>query len=347
MIIQGLTLNGGFQLDPPIAPTPSGLSKFVVVDNYDPGSVNVFDADGSNQVIITNPTGDSNDNFGDAAIAINTTKVAVGANSTRGAGNQELGAVYLFNHDGTGEQKITASNATGSWTFGASVAMTETKIVVGAWRANTPQGAIYTYNLDGTGEQYISVPGDHQIGQGVDIHGDKVITASRTGGSAFVFNTDGTGEVVLTSSDGTAGDQFGTTVAINSTKVVVGARYHSNYAGAVYVYNHDGSGEIKINYPGSTQYASFGTRLAMSENKILILDAVGIAWICNLDGTGMVQVSNETYHSISIASDKILCSSRWLPDNPQHVDIMDYTGSNLLRVNDTGSRSTSPFVASI
>jgi hypothetical protein len=346
MIIQGLTLNGGLELE---APTPTGLSKFVVVDNYDqPGSLNVFDADGSNQVTITNPTGDSNDNFGDGgAIAINTTKVAVGANQTRGAGNQELGAVYLYNHDGTGEQKITASNGVGQWGFGQSIAMTETKIAVGAGRANSPQGAIYTYNLDGTGEQYISVPGDHQIGYCVDIHGDKVITDSRAGGSAFVFNTDGTGEVVLTSSDGTAGDQFGTTVAINSTKVAVGARYHSNYAGAVYVYNHDGSGEIKINYPGSGINASFGSKLAMSENKILILDSLGIAWICNLDGTGMVQVSNEVYISISIASDKILCGKGGWPNNPQSVDIMDYTGSNRVRVNNTGSRTPSPAIASI
>jgi hypothetical protein len=353
MIIQGLTLDGGFQLDPP---TPAGLSKFATSDIYyqsQIGAVHVFDADGSNEVIIPNPTGRSDDNFGRGGlnnnIALNTTKVAVGANSARktGAGNPEFGAAYLFNHDGTGGQQITASNGAHDDRFGSAVALTETKLVVGSYKNNNYTGAVYTYNLDGTGEQYIACPvTDLQMGDGVDAHGDKFVAATRAGGAAFVFNTDGTGEVVLTSSDGTDGDQFGTTVAINSTKVVVGARYNSNYAGAVYVYNHDGSGEIKINYPGSDNNAGFGSRVSCNENKIVILATDG-PWICNLDGTGLVQVSNQSYSYIDMASDKILGVNVGWPNNPQFVDIMDYTGSNLLRVNNTGISAPSGSICSL
>ena len=102
MKISGVNITGGIRLDPPVAPTPSGPSKFVVG--------------------------------------------AIGDNSQ--------GAVYVYNTDGTGEQKITASD--GGEQFGRSVAAQGDKIIAGATRgvdgAGAQTGAAYIYNMDGTGE---------------------------------------------------------------------------------------------------------------------------------------------------------------------------------------------------
>jgi Tol biopolymer transport system component len=82
----------------------------------------------------------------------------------------------VYNTDGTGEVKITASDGAGSDEFGESVAIQGDKIAVGA-------------------------SGDDDSGE--------------SSGSVYVYNTDGTGEQKITASDGAGGDKFGRSVAIN------------------------------------------------------------------------------------------------------------------------------------
>ena len=104
MKIQGVNITGGIRLDPPIAPTPSGPSKFVVG--------------------------------------------AYGDDSSKGA-------AYVYNTDGTGEVKITASDAVAIELFGYGVGMSSTKVVVGAPYNDDQTGAVYAYNTDGTGVYFI------------------------------------------------------------------------------------------------------------------------------------------------------------------------------------------------
>ena len=73
------------------------------------------------------------------------------------------GSAYVYNTDGTGEQKITASDGATNDQFGWSVAISDTKVVVGAYGdadAGSNSGSVYVYNLDGTGEQKITAS-DH------------------------------------------------------------------------------------------------------------------------------------------------------------------------------------------
>ena len=111
------------------------------------------------------------------------------------------GSAYIYNLDGTGEVKVTASDGASGDRLGISVAVGSNKIVIGA----------YTDDDDGS-----------------------------SSGSAYIYNIDGTNEVKLTASDAAAGDLFGQSVSIGSNKIVVGAQSNDDdgtSSGSVYVYN--------------------------------------------------------------------------------------------------------------
>ena len=178
MKISGVNIPAGVTITAPAPepePTPSGPSKFVVgaQNNDDPsnsGSAYVYNMDGTGEVKITASDAAADDYFGYSVAATNT-HIVVGAYADDDRGG-DSGSAYVYNLDGTGEVKITASDGAYIGRFGESVAATDTKIVVGAPYDNT-KGAVY------------------------------------------VYNTDGTGEVKITASDGAAGDLFGRSVATN------------------------------------------------------------------------------------------------------------------------------------
>ena len=107
-------------------------------------------------------------------------KIVVGASGD----NSSTGAVYVYDLDGTGQTKITASDGAASDGFGFSVAVGSGRIVVGAY-------------------------GDDDNGS--------------SSGSAYIFDLDGNQLAKITSSDGAAFDNFGDSVAVGSNKIVIGA----------------------------------------------------------------------------------------------------------------------------
>ena len=125
------------------------------------GSVYVYDADGTNEVKIRSSDIATSDDFGHA-VAIGSNKIVVGA-PTDDDGASNTGSVYVYNLDGTGEVKITASDAAQDNKFGAAVAVGGNKIYVGAafgddTGTTNNSGSMYIYNLDGTGEVKIPNP---------------------------------------------------------------------------------------------------------------------------------------------------------------------------------------------
>jgi hypothetical protein len=227
MKISGIKIPAGVTItapEPQQPPTPSGPSKFVVGANGDDsqkGAVYVYNTDGTGEVKITASDGAQYDVFG-TSVAATDTKVVVGAHGDDDAGTSS-GSVYVYNLDGTGEVKITASDAAATNLFGVSVAAADTHVVVGASRVDTNTGC------------------------------------------AYIYNTDGTGEVKITASDGAASDYFGRSVAINGDKIIVGAYGNDDLAtdsGSVYVYNLDGTGELKITASDGAQNDIFGNSVA-------------------------------------------------------------------------------------
>ena len=81
-------------------------------------------------------------------------KFVVGAPNNDDAGSAS-GSAYMYNTDGTGEVKITASDAAGNDRFGYSVAIKGDKVVVSSLLDDN-KGSVYVYNTDGTGEQKIT-----------------------------------------------------------------------------------------------------------------------------------------------------------------------------------------------
>ena len=137
----------GAFMDDPVGDPPAG------------GSVYVYDPDGTNELKIRSSDIASSDDFGHA-VAIGSNKIVVGAYGDDD-GASGTGSVYVYNLDGTGEVKITASDAAASDQFGYSVAVGGDKIYVGARYEDTPTnsaGSVYIYNLDGTGEVKIPNP---------------------------------------------------------------------------------------------------------------------------------------------------------------------------------------------
>jgi 6-phosphogluconolactonase (cycloisomerase 2 family) len=152
------------------------------------------------------------------------THIVVGAQGNDDSGSMS-GSAYIYNLDGTGEVKITASDAAADDRFGWSVAISDTKVTVGARNQDNATGAVYVYNTDGTGELKI-LASDATDGSGfgfsVAATDTKIVVGASqadiigsNSGSVYVYNTDGTGEQKIMPSDGADSDQFGRSVAIN------------------------------------------------------------------------------------------------------------------------------------
>ena len=243
------------------------------------GAVYVYNLDGTGEVKITPSDTASSDDFG-SAVAIGNSKVYVGSRSDDDNGSSS-GSVYIYNLDGTGEVKITASDGVSFARFGSSLAIGHDKLVVGAPFDNPAGdppsgGSVYVYDLDGTNELKIrssDVASGDDFGHAVAIGSNKIVVgaygdddgASGTG-SVYVYNLDGTGQVKITASDAAQSDHFGYSVAVGGDKIYVGARYDDDGAsasGSVYIYNLDGTGEVKISNPESDSSAQFGTSMAL------------------------------------------------------------------------------------
>ena len=109
------------------------------------GSINIFDINGNEIADITAPDGAYTDFFG-KAVAISDTAIVVGASYDDDKGSSS-GSAYIYDINGNYQTKITAPDGAGYDHFGASVAISDTAIVVGALK-DDDKG-------DGSGSAYI------------------------------------------------------------------------------------------------------------------------------------------------------------------------------------------------
>jgi hypothetical protein len=367
MKIQGVNITGGVRLDPPVAPTPTGPSKFVVGAPFDDdpsnsGSVYMYNTDGTGEQKITASDGADNDRFG-WSVAVTDTKIVVGAYIDDDAGINS-GSAYVYNTDGTGEVKITASDGAASDYFGSSVAISDTKVIVGAPNdddAGSNSGSVYVYNTDGTGEQKItasdSAIGD-QFGSSVAVTDTHIVVGGiyadndngLNSGAVYVYNTDGTGEQKIVASDGTNGDQFGAAVAIHGDKIIVSAWADDSSRGAVYVYNTDGTGEVKITASDGATNVQYGWSVAIHGNKVVVGasadDAAGInsgsAYVYNTDGTGEVKITASDAASGDLFGSSVCTDGQNIFVGAQNANAvyiynMDGTGEQKIQASDAAS----------
>ena len=290
-----------------------GNSKVVVGATADDdgasgsGSAYVYNLDGTGEVKITASDAAANDFFG-SSVAIGNSKVAVGARK-EDAGGSDAGAVYVYNLDGTGEVKITASDAAANDEFGSAVAIANNKVYVGSPRGelSSGTGSVYIYNLDGSGESKITASDGinyAKFGSSLATGHDKlVVGAEGEVGAVYVYDLDGSNEVKITASDGAMTDKFGHAVAIGSNKIVVGAFQDDDdgsSSGSAYVYNLDGTGEVKITASDAAAGDEFGSAVAVGGDKVYVGAGkedtgggdTGSIYIYNLDGSGESKIPN-------------------------------------------------------
>jgi hypothetical protein len=277
----------------------SGDTVVVAADDSDgSGLVYVFTPDGSGgyeEVKLTASDGDSSDGFG-ASIAVSGTTVVVGAPDDNEVDNG-AGAAYVFTADGLGgydEVKLTASDAATGDHFGRSVAVADHTVVVGGPNnddAGEGSGAAYVFTPDGSGgydEVKLTASDaitDEFFGDSVAVSGDTVVVGapgdpdgSQRPGSAYVFNPDGAGgynEWLLLPNDPDQSDDFGASVSVSGTTVVVGApgrHEHANYLGAVYVFTPAqffGYQQVELT-PSDDGLSEFGSSVAVSDGTVVV-----------------------------------------------------------------------------
>jgi hypothetical protein len=236
------------------------------------GSAYLFDTTTGQQIAKLLPSdGAAGDLFG-ISVAISGTTVIVGArdDDDRGASS---GSAYLF--DATTGQQIAKLLPTVSPTgdrFGSSVAISGSTAVVGAPGDDdngSDSGSVYFFDTI-TGQRIAKIrPADGEafdsFGSSVAISGTRAVVGNNgdddngeNSGSAYIFDTT-TGQQIakLLPSDGASGDEFGISVAISGSTVVVGAYGGDN--------NSDDSGSAYL----------FDTTTGQQAAKLLPTDGAG------------------------------------------------------------------------
>jgi hypothetical protein len=223
----------------------------------DSGSAYLFDTTTGNETFkLTASDGAGSDQFG-YSVGIDGTTAIVGAFADDDAGNNS-GSAYLFDTiNGTQIAKLTANDAGANDWFGDSVAISGTTAIVGSPLDDdngTNSGSAYLFDVT-TGDQLAKLTAsdaaaNDNFGNSVAISGNIAIVGSQLdddnggdSGSAYLFDvsapTTPTQIAKLTASDGAESDNFGNSVAIDGTTVVVSSPSDDDggfNSGSAYIY---------------------------------------------------------------------------------------------------------------
>lgn len=222
------------------------------------------------------------------------------------------------------QQKITSTPRGVGAQFGNAVALNGNTMVVGARFDSTiasQAGAAYVFVLNsGTWtQQAVLLANDGALGDkfgySVAINADTIVVGSynadaplSNGGAAYVYVRSGTTwtfQQKLTAGDGTADDQFGSSVGVSGELIVVGANHAdlpgNSEAGAAYVFLRTGTvwsqtqrllpvqgpnGVILGDHLGDSAAMSGGTLAVGASGDDDPFTAAGAVYLFNSSGTG-------------------------------------------------------------
>ncbi|MCA9930227.1 MAG: FG-GAP repeat protein [Anaerolineales bacterium] len=253
---------------------------------------------------LTAEDGDSQDSYG-SSVAIDGNILVVGAYKDNYTGTGS-GSVYVYEKTGRGQSAtwdqvghFAGSNTKAVDQFGVDVAIDNGTIAVGALlndAAGLDAGIVYLFQHDGNDWEEVAkllatdtTAGD-RFGRTIVIDGTTLAVAAvynddhgSKSGSAYIFEQDPINpkqwhEVTkLTASDAQAEDQFGNSLDLDRSVLVVGARYGDSEAidsGAAYVYQQTSTTSweevAKLVAPEPAANASFGWDTAVYGNHILV-----------------------------------------------------------------------------
>jgi len=330
----------------------------------------------SNETKITASDGASSDEFG-YSVAVGSGRICVGAYSNDDNGSQS-GSAYIYDLDGTQIAKMTASDAAGSDFFGVSVAIGSGRIVVGASGDDdngSQSGSAYIFDLDGT--QLAKIKSSD--GAATDYFGEIVAVGSgrivvgalvddddgSASGSAYIFDLDGTQLTKITASDANNGDRFGTSVAIGSGRIVVGASLDDDdgsESGSAYIFDLDGTQLTKITASDAAAGDRFGHSVAVGSGRIVVGSygddvnggQTGSAYIFDLDGTQLAKItasdgaSGDSFgFSVAVGSGRIVVGAYGDGDDSGSSYIFDLDGTQLAKIVASDAASNDRFGRSV
>ena len=244
---------------------------------------------------LTASDGTTFDHFGER-VALSGNIAAIGAYQAGGS----KGAVYVFSGSGshwTQKARLVADDGAANDCLGWSVAATGQTVLAGApfvMTGNVQTGAIYAFAPSGGtwAETQKFYPDDIESGDGfgsaVAADGTMAVVAAdgaRVGandgqGAAYIYDLDGgtwTQQAKLVADDGAAFDNFGRSVAVSGSTVLVGAPYAvvdgNAFEGAVYVFGGGGASWQQAQKLVASDGAAdgyFGWSVAVSDDTALV-----------------------------------------------------------------------------
>lgn len=221
------------------------------------------------------------------------------------------------------EQRTVPDDAGAGAQFGCAVSLDGSLALIGADGENGSHGAAYFYEKSGAGwsvKQKIQPddPAAAEFGFRTLLKDDlAIVTADMSGpngnsgqGSGYVFERDGSGAwsqtQILLADDGVAFDNFGSAIALDGDRLVIGAhgaQIGDNFAqGAAYFFERTDTGFVqaqRILADDGAMNDNFGQSAAMVGDTLFVganaatIDGVfaeGAVYVFHFDGTEWVQV---------------------------------------------------------
>ncbi len=220
-----------------------------------------------------------------SSVALSGTTALVGAWLT----NYQTGAAYVFTESAgvwSQQAKLTASDAEPDSNFGYSVALSGTSALIGADGVNGAMGVAYVFTESAgvwSQQAELSAPWGSDpspysyFGASVALSGTTAVIGAYGAygcGAAYLFTeSDGVWSQRSYEADpsGTAGDDFGISVALSGTMVLVGAPGADEGVGAAYSFSvANGGWTEQAEVPPGPGAHSFGLSVALSGTAALI-----------------------------------------------------------------------------
>ena len=280
----------------------------VPADLFTPGSAYIFDLTSALPAIpvltLTNPGPASSPFLGDSfgsSVAISGMRVVVGDFSDDN-GERDAGSVFVFDLTNAlpavPVATLTKASPVSGDLFGFSVAISGTRVLVGAPLDDagaTDAGGAYVYDLAGGVPTMPTIaltnanPAPIDLfGSAVALSGTRVVvgapqddTGAISAGKAYVYDlasaTPRVPVVTLTNPSPAAYDHFGQSVAIDGTRVVIGAALDdtgSTNAGSAYVYELTAAipsvPMLTLTNPGPASNDYFGNSVGISGMRVVV-----------------------------------------------------------------------------
>jgi hypothetical protein len=289
-----------------------GAYRAAINDFFDQGAAYVYQRSGTTwelqQKLIDPAETQDNDWFG-ISVAIDGDTILVGEWFDDVGINSGQGSVLAFTRSGevwSLQTSFSSSDGEAGDRFGERVALSGDTALVGvmsdAIGSAIEQGSAYIFVRDGTtwSQQAKLIASDGAMndtfGQSVSLFGDTALVGAPRDdngengnqGSAYVFTRSGSTwneQAHLFASDGTENDRFGTSVALNGDKALIGAVLDvtgKSIVGSAYVFTRDQSNWIeqdKLLAADGDSLDNFGNSAALSSATALVGN-----WIDTVDG---------------------------------------------------------------